>query len=319
MKKILLFLLGLSNSCFAAEPIFALKVASWNQDYQVSIKTPSIMYDGSEVIISMFAPNAPFFSASTHLTSGNCDGVSTMEVQDILAIPRSFTSNGVDFDYVRAEGDLAQVVNMPDGRIGLVATTPSKYSCSYYNSYANIGQVVSGWYGSGKTFSAVYKIRKLPVSGEYNISLPVDSYFTRREKGSMWGNMGPLAGYQTTKEVSSKYEITAWCRVMNQSINLDHKTMTPDAVDGNTVSSDVRLECGGGGKGKAKLRLSTGTEKSTINLGHGVQSEVNLSETEIDVAQDASVDVTVSSKLIASKDITAGELNGSEVLTVEWL
>lgn len=50
-----------SKVSFAAEPTFALKVASLYQDYQVSVQTPSIMYDGSEVKISMYAPNAPFF------------------------------------------------------------------------------------------------------------------------------------------------------------------------------------------------------------------------------------------------------------------
>ncbi|EJV7098644.1 hypothetical protein P6694_005143 [Escherichia coli] len=89
--------------------------------------------------------------------------------------------------------------------------------------------------------------------------------------------------------------------------------MTPDLVEGNVVSTNVRLECGG--KGIAKLSLSN---KSTVNLGDNVLSEVSLSATEVNVTKDSSVDIVVSSKLTTgSKEIIAGELKGTEVITVE--
>ncbi|ELC5340103.1 hypothetical protein RJL32_003856 [Salmonella enterica] len=312
--------LFLSKESFAAEPTFALKVRSWYQDYRVSIRTPSIMYDGSEIKISMYAPDIPFFSASSHLTHGDCANVTRMDVQDVLAVPKSFVSDGVRFEYVRAEGNLAQIVNMYNGQIGLAVANASENSCQYYMDLTNQGGIHPNWHGSGKTFTAVYKIKKLPEAGTYNISFPVGSYFTRRERGSRWVNMASLSGYQSNRVVSSTYRVTAWCRVINQSIRLDHKTMTPDLIEGNIVSADVRLECGGGGNGAAKLSLSNKSNKSTVNLGSGVKSEVSLSETKIDVAKDSAVNVTVSSKLtVDSKKITAGELNGSEVLTVEWL
>lgn len=94
--------------------------------------------------------------------------------------------------------------------------------------------------------------------------------------------------------------------------------MTPDVVNGHTVSSNIDLECGGGGKGVAKLTLSNGADESLVNLGNGVQSEVTVSESEISVAQDSLAKVTIFSKLVSSNDMVAGELNGSEILTVEW-
>ncbi|HAK0558057.1 TPA: hypothetical protein H1V26_001021 [Salmonella enterica] len=309
-----------SKVSFAAEPTFALKVASWYQDYQVSVQTPSIMYDRSEVKISMYAPNAPFFSASSHLTHGGCENVAAMDVQDVLSVPKSFISNGVEFEYVRAEGDLVQIVNMYNGQIGLAVANPSPYSCQYYMDLTNQGGIHPNWYGSGKTFTAIYKIKRLPEPGVHKLSLSVDSYFTRRERGSHWVNMGSLSGYQSTRVVSSDYRVTAWCKVINKDVELDHKLMTPDLVEGNVVSTDVRLECGGGGKGRAKLSLSNKSNKSTVNLGNNVLSEVSLSATEVNVAKDSSVKIAVSSKLTtSSKEIIAGELNGTEVLTVEWL
>lgn len=303
---------------FAAEPTFALKVQQWYQDYQVSVQTPSIMYDGSEIKISMYAPNVPFFSAETFLTHGSCANVTAMDVQDVLSVPRSFTSNGVEFDYVRAEGDLAQIVNMYNGQIGLAVAGPSPISCEEYMSY--VGVVSKNWWGTGKKIIAIYKIKRLPEPGVHNLSFSVDSYFTRREGGSRWINMQPLAGYQNTKIVSGDYRVTAWCKVINKDVKLDHKIMTPELVEGHVVSSNVRLECGGGGQGVAKLSLSNKSNKSTVNLGNNVRSEVCLSATKINVAKDSSENVTISSKLTTdSKGIIAGELNGTEVLTVEWL
>ncbi|HBC0990040.1 TPA: hypothetical protein IGZ61_004832 [Escherichia coli] len=241
-----------------------------------------------------------------------------MDIHDVLAIPKTFTSNGVDFDYVRGEGDLEQIVNMYDGRVGLAVASTSRYDCQYYLDLVNKGGVHPDWHGSGKTVKAVYKIRRLPEAGVYDLSLPVDNYFTRRESDSRWVNMGSLSGYKTEKIVSSTYQVTAWCRVLNENIILDHKTMTPDVVNGHTVSSNIGLECGGGGKGVAKLTLSNGSDKSLVNLGNGVQSEVTVSESEISVAQDSSAKVTIFSKLVSSNDMVAGELNGSEILTVEW-
>ncbi|EKM0745844.1 hypothetical protein PTU46_004564 [Escherichia coli] len=308
-----------SKVSFASEPTFALKVVSWSRDYQVSIQTPSKMYDGSEVKISMHAPNAPFFSASSHLTHGGCENVAAMELQDILSVPKSFISNGVEFEYVRAEGDLVQTVNMYNGQIGLVVANTTPNSCQYYMDITNKGEI-SSWYGSGKTFTAIYKIKRLPAPGVHNLSLSIDSYFTRRERGSRWTNMDSLSGFQNTKVISSDYQVTGWCKAINKGVTLDHKLMTPELVEGNVVSTDVRLECGGGGKGIAKLSLSNKSNKSTVNLGNNVLSEVSLSATEVNVAKDSSSNITVSSKLTTgSKEIIAGEFNGTEVLTVEWL
>ncbi|EPB2022184.1 hypothetical protein ACRB90_004799 [Escherichia coli] len=309
-----------SKVSFASEPTIALKVSSWYQDYQVSVQTPPIMYDGSEVKIAMYAPNAPFFSASAHSTYGSCANVEAMDVQDVLSVPKSFISNGVEFEYVRGEGDLVQIVNMYNGRIGLAVANASPFTCQYYEGLVNQGGIHPNWYGSGKKFIAVYKIKRLPEAGVYNLSLPVDSYFTRRERGSRWINMASLSGYQNTKVVSGDYRVTAWCRVVNKDVKLEHKLMTPDLVEGNMVSTNVRLECGGGGKGIAKLSLSNKSNKSTVNLGNNVLSEVSLSATEVNVAKDSSVNIAISSKLTTdSKEIIAGELNGTEVLTVEWL
>ncbi len=309
-----------SKVSFAAEATFALKVASWYRDYQVSIQAPSIMHDGAEVKISMYAPGAPFFSASSHLTHGGCENVAAMDLQDILSVPKSFISNDVEFEYVRAEGDLAQIVNMYNGQIGLVVADTTPYSCQYYMDLTNKGEIVSGWYGSGKTFTAIYKIKRLPAPGVHNLSLSVDSYFTRREKGSRWTNMEFLSGFQNTRVISSDYRVTGWCKVINNVITLDHKLMTPELVEGNVVSTDVRLECGGGGQGIAKLSLSNKSNKSTVNLGNNVLSEVSLSATEVNVAKDSSSNIAVSSKLTTgSKEIIAGEFNGTEVLTIEWL
>ncbi|ELC5340101.1 hypothetical protein RJL32_003853 [Salmonella enterica] len=321
MNKLMFIFTLLSLQSYAAEPTFALKVASWVSDYQVSISTPSVMHDGSELSVSMITPQGTtFFSASAHLTHGGCDNVKAMDIQDVLAIPKFFTSNGVEFEYVRAEGDLAQVVNMYDGRIGLAATANAPQNCEYYMDLANRGVVHGSWLGSGRNIKAIYRIKKLPVAGNYTLNISLDSYFTRRERGSRWANMGSLSGYQNRKVVTADYQITAWCRVVNQNVTLDHKIMTPNIANGHLVSSDVRLECGGGGKGVAKLTLSNKSDKSTVSLGNGVKSEVSLSESKVDVAKDSSVNVTVSSRLTAdSKKITAGELNGTEVLTVEWL
>ncbi|EAV4565507.1 hypothetical protein E4N01_23440 [Salmonella enterica] len=305
---------------FAAEPTFALKVGRWYQDYHVSVQTPSIMYDGSEIKISMHAPNVPFFSAETFHTHGTCANVTVMDVQDVLSVPRNFTSNGVEFEYVRAEGDLAQIVNMYNGQIGLAVSASSPISCEEYMGYAMQGGLSDNWYGSGKTVTAIYKMKQLPEPGVHNLSLSVDSYFTRREKGSRWVNMQSLAGYQNFKIVSSDYRVTAWCKVIDKDVKLDHKIITPELVEGHVVSTNVRLECGGGGKGSAKLSLSNKSNKSTVNLGNNVLSEVSLSATDVNVAKDGSVDIVVSSKLTTgSKEIIAGELNGAEVLIVEWL
>lgn len=309
-----------NKASFAVSPTFALKVASWNQDYQVSIQTPSIMHDGSEVKISMFAPYAPFFSASAHLTRGECKNVSAMEAQDVLSVPKSFISNGAEFEYIRAEGDLSQIVNMYNGRIGLAVSIATQNTCQYYMDLTNQGEIYPDWYGSGKSFTAVYKIKHLPEPGIHKLSLSVDSYFARRERGSRWKTMESLSGFQNTRVISSDYRITSWCKAINKGVTLDHKLMTPELVEGNVVSTDVRLECGGGGKGIAKLSLSNKSNKSTVNLGNNVLSEVSLSATKVNVAKDSSSNITVSSKLTTgSKEIIAGEFNGTEVLTIEWL
>lgn len=308
-----------SKVSLASEPTFALKVVSWFRDYQVTIQMPSEMHDGAEVKISMYAPGAPFFYATSHLTSGGCKKVTAMELQDILSMPKSFISNGVEFEYVRGEGDLAQIVNMYNGRIGLVVANATPNSCQYYLSITDSGEI-SSWYGSGKTFTAVYKVKQLPAPGMHKLSLSVDSYFTRRERGARWKNMTSLSGFQNTRVISKDYLVTGWCKALNKGITLDHKLMTPELVEGNVVSTNVRLECGGGGKGIAKLSLSNKSNKSTVNLGNNVLSEVSLSATKVDVAKDKSSNVAVSSKLTTgSKEIIAGELNGTEVLTVEWL
>lgn len=309
-----------SKASFAGDPTFALKVGAWYQDYLVSIETPSLMHDDSEIKISMLAPNSPFFSASAYLTHGDCKNVAAMDVHDVLSVPKSFISDGVEFEYVRAEGDLVQLVNMYNGQIGLAVAIPSPHECQYYKNISEQGGIYPDWYGSGKTFTAIYKIKRLPEPGMHKLSLSIDSYFARRERGSRWGDMASLSGYQNTRVVSSDYRVTSWCKVLNKNVELNHKLMTPDLVEGNVVSTDVRLECGGGGKGIAKLSLSNKSNKSTVNLGNNVLSEVSLSATEVNVAKDSSVNIAVSSKLTTgSKEIIAGELNGTEVLTVEWL
>lgn len=323
LKKVLLFLsllIVFSETSFAKEPTFALKVDSWQGDYQISIQMPPVLFDGSEIKVVMTAPGGPFFTASVHFTYGYCTSVKSMSVQDVLSVPKKFESDGVEFEYVRAEGDLYQIVNMFDGSVGLATATPTIYSCSYYENLWREGKSYPNWYGSGQTVIAVYKVKRVPAAGVHNISIPVNAYFTRRETGSSWINMGSLSGYANQRTISGSYTVTAWCKVINNDIKLDHKLMTPDLVEGNVVSTGVRLECGGGGKGIAKLSLSNKSNKSTVNLGNNVLSEVSLSATEVNVAKDSSVNIAVSSKLTTgSKEIIAGELNGTEVLTVEWL
>lgn len=309
-----------SKASFASDPTFALKVASWYRDYQVNIETPTIMYDGSEIKISMYAPNIPLFSGRVYLTAGSCTNVTAMDVQDVLSVPKHFVSDGIEFDYVRADGNLSQIVNMYNGTIGLAVDSPSPISCESYMDMVNDGGVVSNWYGSGKSVSAIYRIKKLPEPGVHSLSVVVDSYFARGERGSRWVNMSSLSGYQNAKVVSGSYNVTAWCKVFNEKVDLNHKLMTPNLVEGNVASANLRLECGGGGKGIAKLSLSNKSNKSTVNLGNNVLSEVSLSATKVNVDKNSSVNVAVSSKLTTgSKEIIAGELSGSEVITVEWL
>lgn len=311
-----------SEIAFALNPTFALSVVSWHQDYPVLLQIPSIMYDGAEVKVSMYAPSTSFFAATTHLVRGNCVSVGgTMERNDILAVPKYFKSNNVEFEYVRSEGNVVETINnMYDGKIGLVAINTTPNNCLDYLKIAASGEVDPNWYGSGKMISAIYKIKRLPEPGLHNLSLPVDSYFTRVSHGNHLGDLSYLSGYKNSRVVSSDYRVTAWCKVANKSIELDHKLMTPELVNGNFVSKNVTLECGGGGKGMAKLSLSNKMNKSTVNLGKNVLSEVKLSDTNVSIARDSSVNITISSTLIADpKEIKAGELVGSEVLTVEWL
>lgn len=91
--------------------------------------------------------------------------------------------------------------------------------------------------------------------------------------------------------------------------------MTPDMVGNNKVNFKLILSVGGG-----KIALLNCSDKTIVDFCNGIKSEVTISHSKIYSDKDSSVDITVSSRLIAdSKEITAGEFNGAEVVTVEWL
>ncbi|WP_248424179.1 hypothetical protein [Escherichia coli] len=299
---------------------FAIKVLSWGSGYKTNVEMPSILKEGDLITLTMQSdPTGSFISSGQLLwTHGlKCKGRG-MYIVDVLGFPKSFKpSPDVELVYAEPFGPVSQVVNMYNGLIGLSVATPTKNTCEQYAEWTKSPK---NYYGAGKIVGAKYRVVKLGAPGAFTWNMPVETYFTRRDTDAGWIDMGSLSGVVNKDIYTFSGTIRGWCKVQTKQILLDHKTMTPDMVQNNEVNSKLTLECGGGGFGSAKIALSNRSDKSTVDFGNGIKSEVTISDSKIDIDKDSSVNITVSSRLIAdSKGITAGEFNGAEVVTVEWL
>jgi len=315
--------------CFLGFPVggmandyntFAIRVLSWGAGYKTNVDIPSILKEGDLITLTMQSNSGSGFISSGQLewTHGfECKGRG-MYIVDVLGFPKSFKpSPDVELVYAEPVGPVTQVVNMYNGLIGLSVAKPTKNTCEQYAEWTKSPK---NYYGTGQIVGAKYRVVKLGAPGEFTWSLPVETYFTRRDTDAGWVNMQSLSGVANKDNYTFSGNIRGWCKVQTEQIVLDHKTMTPDMVQNNEVNSKLTLECGGGGFGSAKIALSNRSDKSTVDFGNGIKSEVTISDSKIDIDKDSSVDITVSSRLIAdSKEITAGEFNGVEVVTVEWL
>ncbi|MCE9976075.1 hypothetical protein LZ617_24470 [Escherichia coli] len=302
-------------------PTFVIRVSSWLDDYQTEVVVPDIVYDDSIIRISLFAAHKPFFNGSLHHTYGSCEGVPDnnhgMAVQNVLAIPRRFESNGVTFEYIGAEG-ADQIINMFDGSIGLMSQGDSSpYRCKEYLDMVGQGDL-KGWFGSGKKVVALYKIVRLPEVGVRDYVIPTDSYFMRVARGSSWQNMGSLKGFANNRQVPFRMRITASCTVETRSLDLEHGILTPDRVNNNEVSKKIVLQCSGGGRGNAKLSLSNHLSQNLISLGNNIKTQLSLSSDSISIERDGRREVLVTSKLLAEGNVNAGKFEGNDVLTVLW-
>lgn len=299
---------------------FAIKVLSWGAGYQTNVEVPPILKEGDFITFTMqSSPTGDFISSGqlewTHGLECKDRG---MYIVDVLGFPKSFSpSPDVELVYAEPVGSVTQVVNMYNGLIGLSVVEGTSNKCEQYAEWTKSPR---NYYGSGKIVGAKYRVVKLGAPGPFAWSLPVETYFTRRDTEAGWIDMGSLSGVANKDNYTFSGTIRGWCKVQTKQILLDHKTMTPDMVENNKVNSKLTLECGGGGFGSAKIALSNHSDKSTVDFGNGIKSEVTISDSKVDIDKDSSVDITVSSRLIAaSKEITAGEFNGAEVVTVEWL
>ncbi|MED8727623.1 hypothetical protein RCM28_03525 [Escherichia marmotae] len=322
LKKIIGVVFFLSSASANANDYntFAIKVLSWGSGYKTSVEIPPILKEGDLITLTMQSSHTAGFISSGQLewTHGlTCKGRS-MYIVDVLGFPKSFKpSPDVELVYAEPVGPVTQVVNMYNGLIGLSVAASTSNSCEQYAEWTKSPR---NYYGTGKVVGAKYRVVKLGSPGPFTWSMPVETYFTRRDTDAGWVNMQSLSGVANKDNYIFSGTVRGWCKVQTKQILLDHKTMTPDMVKNNEVNSKLTLECGGGGFGSAKIALSNNSDKSTVDLGNGVKSEVSLSESKVDVAKDSSVNITVSSKLITdSKEIAAGEFNGAEVITVEWL
>ncbi|MED0062013.1 hypothetical protein RCU70_12345, partial [Escherichia marmotae] len=298
---------------------FAIKVLSWGSGYKTNVEIPSILKEGDLITFTMqSSPTAAFISSGQlKWTHGFACKSRGMYIIDVLGFPKSFRpSPDVELVYAEPVGPVSQVVNMYNGLIGLSVAKPTNNTCEQYAEWTKSPK---NYYGTGQIVGAKYRVVKLGAPGAFTWSLPVETYFTRRDTDAGWFDMGSLSGVANKDNYNFSGTIRGWCKVQTKQILLDHKTMTPDMVENNKVNSKLTLECGGGGFGSAKIALSNHSDKSTVDFGNGIKSEVSISDSKIDINKDSSVDITVSSRLIAdSKEITAGEFNGAEVVTVEW-
>lgn len=300
---------------------FAIKVLSWGSGYKTNVNIPPILKEGDIISLTMQSDIGSGFISSGRLTWTHglkCKGRG-MYIVDVLAFPKSFKpSPDVELVYAGPVGPVTQVVNMYNGLIGLSVARPTINKCEQYAEWTK--SPPQNYYGTGVVVGAKYRVVKLGEPGAFAWKLPVETYFTRRDTNAGWINMGSLSEVANKDDYVFSGTIRGWCKVQTKQILLDHKTMTPDIVKNNNVNSKLTLECGGGAFGSAKIALSNHSDKSTVDFGNGIKSEVTISDSKVDIGKDSSVNITVSSRLIAdAKEITAGEFNGSEIVTVEWL
>ncbi|EEZ4478611.1 hypothetical protein RCM87_01145 [Escherichia marmotae] len=299
---------------------FAIKVLSWGAGYQTNVEIPPILKEGDLITLTMQSNSGSGFISSGQLewTHGFACKDRGMYIVDVLGFPKSFKpSQDVELVYAEPVGPVTQVVNMYNGLIGLSVAKSTPNKCEQYAEWTKSPR---NYYGTGNVVGAKYRVVKLGAPGAFTWSIPVETYFTRRDTDAGWVDMGSLSGVANKDNYTFSGTIRGWCKVQTKQIWLDHKTMTPDMVQNNEVHSKLTIECGGGGFGSAKIALSNHSDKSIVELGNGVKSEVTLSDSEVSIPKDSSVNITVSSKLItSSEEITAGEFTGTEIITVEWL
>lgn len=299
---------------------FAIKVLSWGSGYRTNIDIPPVLKEGDLITFTMQSNAGPGFISSGQLewTHGLKCKNRGMYIIDVLGFPESFKpSPDVELVYAEPVGPVTQVVHMYNGLIGVSVATPTSNSCEQYAEWT---KSTRNYYGTGKVVGAKYRVVNLGSPGAFSWSMPVETYFTRRDTEADWVDMGSLSGVANKGNYIFSGTIRGWCKVQTKQVLLDYKTITPDLVKDNEVNSKLTLECGGGGVGSAKITLSNHSDKSIVNLGNGVESEISLSESKVDIPKDNSVDIVVSSRLITgSEEIKAGAFEGSEVITVEWL
>lgn len=326
MKKYMFFLAVLSFQVSGAGNnfnTFAIKVNSFGTGYVASVDVPSVIREGDLVSITFKSDRSSSFITSGVLSwthGGACfDDRQDMFVIDVLGIKKVLTPDAnTQLEYVEPIGEVDQVVNMYDGRIGLAVARPSIYKCDYYASIVGKDDF---FYGNGALIGAKYRVTKLGSPGVFSWPVHVKAYFTRRDDRGGWIDMSSLSQVANDVDLMLAGTIRGWCKLETKKVELNHKVMTPDQVNNNTATSKVRVACGGGAHGGAMLSLlSSGSDSSVVKINDSLSSKVSLSSKEVTIQKDSFVDIEVKSVLnVTDKRLIPGPFEGSEVLIVNFL
>lgn len=162
-------------------------------------------------------------------------------------------------------------------------------------------------------------------SGEYKLDVPYILAWGSSTDGDedrdfleTWkaGNVGTreFTGYFSIGfTIKNKCEITS---LINNKLELEHGTMTPDVVSGHRVTSkELSLSC----KTPSRVRFQFQPQK--VDLGNGVSSRLTLKISDREYSDNPVSAVIDNSKLkvistLQGKSDAAGELYGVSVLTV---
>ena len=162
-------------------------------------------------------------------------------------------------------------------------------------------------------------------SGQYQLDVPYILAWGSSKDGNetrdfqeTWkaGNVGTreFTGYFSLKfTIKNKCEITS---LINNKLELEHGTMTPDEVSGHRVTSkELSLSC------KTPSRVKFQFQPQKVDLGNGISSRLTLNISGTEYSDNPVSAVIDNSKLkvistLQGKSDVAGELYGVSVLTV---
>ncbi|EIE3257567.1 hypothetical protein LDH75_005110 [Escherichia coli] len=322
MKKLMIFwsCALFSMNCLADGWQSWVQIASVAQSNEITVDIPSTVRLGDRVFVRFKSPTGPSYNGVLRQTTGPSDCQEpqyNMELGGVFKIPPKISARLIDLEFVSVNSSVKQQFKFPDGDIGIYdisGTTP--YNCTWYKNSIGKDEV---YYGTGRTVVLEYVVKKLKGTGDDILSVYSAFTPTRRQStatpwingGSIQDNLGAVS--------TAPYKVVDFCSLNvneNEGIELNHGTLKPDEVAGNKVNKSIMFTCTSGAEASVRLNLSNKKGEAEVKLTNGNTATLNLSKTSVSIPRGGRESVDLSSTLNAVKKITAGQFEGSDVLTV---